>query len=100
MIRRLIEADYAATAVPTPEQVRFWFEEGRTPALLMELARRFPEECTTQSTQRLLLKAAMAGREEEIEAALAGEESVERATDRTYWKTRRQLTAVAPWSTP
>jgi hypothetical protein len=45
MIRRLIEADRAAcTAQPTSAQVRFWLREARTPTLLIEIARAFPDE--------------------------------------------------------
>ncbi len=94
MIRRLIEADFAATAAPTPEQVRFWLAEARTPALLAELAARFPAECAAQAESRALLRAA-GGSPEEIELALRAEEHAERAADRAYWlPLRRELEAL------
>jgi hypothetical protein len=92
MIRRLIEADFAATPAPTPEQVSFWLAEARTPALIAELASRFPVECAASSVGRPLLRAAAEHRLEEVETALSAEESVERAADRAYWEPlRREL---------
>ncbi|MCK6501249.1 MAG: hypothetical protein L6Q38_17355 [Nitrospira sp.] len=68
MIRRLIEADrVACQGTPAPEQALFWLREGRTPELLIELARQFPDE---------------AG----IETGLAEVERAERAADRAYWE--------------
>ena len=87
MLRRLIEADRAACpGTPSPDQVRFWFREGRTPDLLIALAREFPEEAKALAAgARPLLQAALAGDAAGVEDALAGEERAERAADRAYW---------------
>ena len=87
MLRRLIEADRIACAGrPAPAQARLWLREGRTPELLIELARQFPDEARALATgSRPLLKAALLGDEAGLEAALAEEERAERAVDRAYW---------------
>jgi len=87
MIRRLIEADRAACrGTPSPDQVQFWLREGRTPALLIELARAFPDDTRALATNtRLLLRAALRNEETALEAGLAEEEAAERAADRAYW---------------
>ena len=89
MIRRLIEADHAACrGTPSLAQVRFWLREGRTPPLLLDLAREFPDEARVLTVgPRPLLQAALALLNDEagVEAALAEEEHAERAVDRAYW---------------
>jgi hypothetical protein len=86
MIRRLIEADYAAHAQKaTPAQVRFWLREARTPALLLELAARFPADCSFVAQARPVLQELHQG-VEVLEEALAAEQRAERARDRTYWE--------------
>ena len=89
MIRRLIEADRAAClGMPSPARVRFWLREGRTAALLLELAREFPDEARVLTAgPRPLLQAALALQNDEagVEAALAEEEHAERAVERAYW---------------
>lgn len=87
MIRRLIEADrVACRGTPSPEQVRFWLREARTPELLVESARQFPRETAAMAAgARPLLHAALQGIEPGIEAGLSEEEHVERAADRAYW---------------
>src|SRR5262249_46333804 len=87
MIRRLIEADRAAcTGTASPTQVRFWLREGRTAALLIDLAREFPGEASELATgPRPLLQAALQNDEAGLEVALIGEEHAERAVDRAYW---------------
>ncbi len=87
MIRRLIEADrVACRGTPSPEQVRFWLREGRTPQLLVDLARQFPDEAAALAKGlRPLLTAALQGDEAGVEAGLIEEERIERAADREYW---------------
>ncbi len=93
MIRRLLEADRAATpGPPTPDQVRFWLAEARTPALLIELAHDFPNQTGEILHHRPLLAHAIAQDSGAIERALESEESEERAKDRIYWEPlRREL---------
>ena len=87
MIRRLIEADRAACpGLPSPAQARLWLREGRTPGLLIDLARGFSDEARDlAATSRPLLNAAIQGDEAGLEQALADEERAERAADRAYW---------------
>jgi len=87
MIRRLIEADRAACqGTPSPAHARLWLREGRTAALLIELAREFPAEARALAAgPRPLLTAALEGDEAAVEDALGTEERAERAADRAYW---------------
>lgn len=88
MIRRLIEADRAAcSSLPSAAQTRFWMLEGRTPALLIELAREFPDEAKLLAAgPRPLLNAALGADEALLESALALEVQKERALDKAYWE--------------
>ena len=86
MIRRLVEAHYARhRASPVPEQVEFWLREARTPALLTEVAQRYPDRAAAQTPARPLLALADAGRLADLAAALEAEEAREREADRAYW---------------
>jgi len=87
MIRRLIEADWVSSkGVPRVSQVQFWLREARTPELLIDLARHFPDQATALAAgPRPLLRAAMQGDAAKLEDALAAEERAERALDKAYW---------------
>ena len=86
MIRRLVEAHYFQNNVkPNPAQIRFWFQELRTPQLLMEAAQRHPALCRRLAAERPLLAHAASGQMEDLEGALLSEESAERDRDRRYW---------------
>ena len=86
MVRRLMEADYAAHAQnPSPAQVRFWLCEARTPELLLELAARFPVESAAEAQTRPLLREVRGGTSA-LEQALEAEQQAERARDRAYWE--------------
>jgi hypothetical protein len=86
MIRRLIEAHHVEFASnPSPAQVRFWLKEGRTPMLLIETAKRFPEHLPEAIAGRSLLSLARAGDEGSLAEALMEEEKSEREVDRLYW---------------
>lgn len=88
MIRRLIEADYAAgEASPTNEQAQFWLLESRTPEMLSELARRHEGLARDLSiSARPLLIHAIADDETRLEDDLAAEEKAERLADKAYWE--------------
>lgn len=88
MIRRLIEADHAASpAPPSTEQVRFWLSEARTPGLLIELAKSYPDEASALSEgPREWLKFALRADETSLEEALMAEERRERQADKAYWE--------------
>ena len=93
MIRRLVEAHYFENQIkPKPAQIRFWFQELRTPELLAELANRHPAIYRRCARQRALLVQAQAGRMDELEQALLAEETAERQRDKQYWlPLRREL---------
>jgi hypothetical protein len=86
MIRRLVEAHYFQNQPkPKPAQIRFWFQELRTPELLVELATRYPAICRRQVRERPLLAHVHAGEPAILEQALSAEETAERQRDREYW---------------
>ena len=90
-IRRLVESDYAASAENPPEdRVRLWLKEARSPALLCDLYRRFPDLCNEVAAQRPLLKLVPNENEDSIQTALDEEEKKERETDRQYWNPLRK----------
>ena len=91
MIRRLVEADYRQYRDnPSLAQLRFWLLECRTPAFLVELAGRFPQECATRQEQRGLLRVALQGDQPALEIALRQEEEKERQADKAYWAPLRE----------
>lgn len=86
MLRRLVEASYdQGFSQPTPERIAFWLRELRTPELLMDAVRWFPDEARRTSQDRPALNAALALDPEAIREQLAAEEAHERALDRAYW---------------
>lgn len=86
MLRRLVEANYAAHQLnPTPERVAFWLREGRTAAVLIALAKQYPDRAAVAAENRSLLKYAIAGDEIALTAAIQEEEDREREADRAYW---------------
>lgn len=93
MIRRLVEAHYFQNQTkPKRAQIRFWFQELRTPELLVELARCYPAICRARAKQRALLVHAPAGKAGDLEQALLAEEAAERQRDKEYWvPLRREL---------
>lgn len=87
MLRRLVEAHYLQNKdKASDEQVRFWLSESRTPAVLVDLAERYPEIAGETAQQRPLLTAASVGDRSRLAQALADEESQEREADRAYWE--------------
>jgi hypothetical protein len=90
MITRLLEANYAENKeTPTPEQVRFWLHEMRTPKYLIEIARKFPSAAVAIAEKRPLLQHAIAGEVSELETALINEQTAEQERDKEYWRPLR-----------
>jgi hypothetical protein len=86
MLRRLVEADYfgrheRASAM----RISFWLRELRTPELLLEVARRWPQACARVEKRRPLLRWARRAQAERLALALATEERREREADARYW---------------
>ncbi|HEX5725388.1 MAG TPA: hypothetical protein VFX98_07965 [Longimicrobiaceae bacterium] len=91
MIRRLVEANYAAFYdAPTPQRVRFWLDELRSPALLVEAVARFPDEARAAAERREAVACVLQGYEEEVQEELDEEMARERAADRLYWAPLRK----------
>jgi hypothetical protein len=86
MIARLLETDYAAhSADPSPERLRFWLRELRTPELLTALAAQHPDLTKSLTAGRPLLAHALDGDLSAVRQALRDEEDAEREADRQYW---------------
>ncbi len=87
MLQRLLEAHYLRHRVGgTPEQQRFWLHELRTPELLVEATRRWPDLAEQIARQRPLLLPAKSEQLDLLREALSAEERTEREHDRTYWQ--------------
>ena len=87
MIRRLVEAHYFENeATPNSDQINFWFRELRTPSLLIECARIWPEAAKQASQTRPLVALAISCHEPALTSALNEEEQAERLKDREYWQ--------------
>ncbi|MCW0219681.1 MAG: hypothetical protein OJI67_15260 [Prosthecobacter sp.] len=72
------------------EWIKFWLLEGRTPELLNDLCRRFPDEAAALQIQRPLLLIAQGSEQEALRAALDAEVRAVQAIDRAYWLPLRQ----------
>jgi hypothetical protein len=91
MVRRLIEVDFHnRERRPSQQQIEFWLREARTPALLVELCRRYPGMARRFAGVRPAIRWAVKGNMQAIEAALRAEEDSLRAQDRAYWQPLRQ----------
>ena len=86
MIRRLMEAHYFENkTAPNPDQIEFWFQELRTPGLLMDSAQTWPNAAEQASQTRSLVALAISYDEPALTAALDEEEQSERLKDKDYW---------------
>lgn len=91
MIRRLVEADFQKRPKkPSPKKVDFWLREARTPSLLVEVAQSHPRKARTLLPTRPLLRLALEGKLELLEAELHREEQAIRSLDRDYWQPLRE----------
>lgn len=92
MIRRLVDANYLNHRHdPTPERVRFWLRELRTPELLIEAIANHQEMCRALSAERPLLRGGPDGLTvEALDLRLQEEQASERRRDAAYWKPRRE----------
>jgi hypothetical protein len=87
MIRRLLEADYLSGGRnATPQRVRFWLRELRTPEFLLEVGQREPESLRQSLNERALLAYAMKDDLSALSDSLEAEEKLERERDRFYWQ--------------
>ncbi len=87
MIQALVESHHRRyESEPTPESIDFWLKEGRTPQLLIEIAKQYPSEAKFQATTRPLLEFLIDDSISELRAALAHEQQREQEIDRLYWQ--------------
>jgi len=87
MLQRLVEVNYLGHRdAPTPERQQFWLRELRTPELLVEAARAWPQVARLIAPQRPLLALAQPEMLRQLEEALMAEERGEREQDRLYWQ--------------
>jgi hypothetical protein len=86
MLRRLVEANYFQYRDDsTAERVDFWLRELRTPELLAECVRAFPDAARALSGHRAAIALAILGESSVIERELDAEQARERTLDRAYW---------------
>lgn len=86
MIVRLLEAHYFQNFEAASDvQINFWLKEMRTPDLLIELAKTYPEKIKSFVTRRPLLTYAIDGEKNLLREGLLAEENAERQLDRKYW---------------
>jgi hypothetical protein len=95
MISALVEAHYKATGnSPSPDRIKFWLTETRTPERLLDLVSRFTDESHALLHRRPLLGLAIAGDLPRLREALDAEVRAEQEKDRTYWQPlKRELEA-------
>lgn len=87
MVTRLIEANYFANRdAPSEEQLRFWFQEMRTPEYLIHLSQQHPSPAQEMHNSRPLLLHAISGDVRKLADALDQEQRIERERDREYWQ--------------
>lgn len=86
MIRRLLEAHYLSHQEdPNSERIAFWFQELRTPVLLIASAKRWPEQAEAEAVHRALLRDAIDENEDALSSAIGDEERLERNRDKEHW---------------
>ncbi len=91
MVRRLLEAHYLKhRSSALSEQQRFLLQELRTPELLIEAVKAWPETAREITPERPLLGVARKGELSRLESALDKEEQAERERDRAYWRPLRK----------
>lgn len=91
MIQRLLEAHWFQNRHDaTPGRVHFWLRECRTPEILLELPRHFPEAVLSLQGERKALKFALSGDLDQLDAALEEERLREVQADRAYWAPLRK----------
>ena len=86
MIRRLVEQSYFGNPdEAAPALVEFWLREMRSPELLVEASRAYPERAREIARERAAVAAAVRGETEAVRDLLESEEQDERRRDREYW---------------
>ncbi len=91
MLQRLIEANwFQHQDEPTSQRIAFWLQECRSPEILLQLARRFPNETISEARHRPLLGAAINQDSEAVEKNLESERLLIVEEDKAYWRSLRE----------
>lgn len=91
MIRRLLERAYFdLSPEPCEDEVEFLLLELRTPELLQELVRRFPELAGRVASRRKAVQEILNSQTAAAVAAIDTEQALERESDRQYWGPLKQ----------
>lgn len=98
MIRRLVEAHYDQFQFePTPERIRFWLRESRSPEMLLEVATRYPDLVSLESVDRPLLQNSAPRNSEALLRALEAEQKRECEADAEYWSPLKKELEQLHW---
>ena len=99
MIRRLVEAHYdELQSEPTPERIRFWLRESRSPELLISLVTEYPEHAQQESLNRAFLTDPHVVSAKAVRKALDVEQAREREADEAYWQPLKQELTELRWN--
>jgi hypothetical protein len=91
MIRRLVEQSYFEHAENVTEDLaRFWLRELRTPELLIQVSRAYPDLARAEAILRPAVQTALTANLSDVSEALEIEEREERRKDRDYWAPLKQ----------
>ena len=92
---RLVEQSYFTRSdSPTSEAIEFWLPELRTPELLIEVSRTYPDAALRVEASRAAVGVALRADVDAVAAGLEEEERAERRQDREYWEpVKRELEA-------
>ncbi len=86
-LKRLVNNDILThNYEASKEHIQWWFQECRDGALLVDLAKKYPEIARKNFSNRPLLKAVVANDIKKINRGLFDEEQLERDKDKEYWK--------------
>lgn len=87
MIQRLVEANwFQHHHEPNPARIGFWLKECRTPELLVQLVKAYPEQARRIASSRTLLQYALEEETDGLEEALEVERKQEMAKDKAHWE--------------
>ena len=87
MLKRLVKNDILMHNYEAPvEHIQWWFQECRDAALLIDLAKKYPEIVRKNFRNRPLLEAVVDNDIKKLNSGLFDEEQLERDKDKEYWK--------------
>ena len=91
MLKRLVDNDIIQNEYKQQEsRIKWWIRECRDAAILIELAKRYPEAAKENTAYRPLLSTACSSDPEVLDSQLRDEEMKERKNDKEYWAPLRK----------